>query len=730
MTIAVSFIVLVIVSIGFFTYEFLKTRSSIIYKVSTLAKVIGTNCYAAVMFKDTDAARESLSTLSAEPNILSAHIHAEDRRLFVSYFNTPPTQQHYPSREKETCQSDTLDYIRFSGLRLSFGQAIMLGIEPIGAICITYSLKRFYMELAQCIALGFLILILCTGLAYVLSSRLQRRISEPIFELVDTMGEISKSKDYALRVEKHRHDEIGSLFDGFNDMLAQIQHRDQTLHLTQFAVDSAADAVYWMRSNGSLFYVNHTAGHQLGYDTETLLEMSIFDIHSNITVGEWPKLFRKCNVKKSITFEGFHQCHDGSDLPVEVVFDYIEYQDQAYICAHARDISERKQLESKLERAQKMEAIGSLAAGVAHDLNNILGGIVTYPQLMMMDMPQSDPMWHNLKIIEESGTRAASIVQDMLTLARRGVAARELVQVGNLVNEFLQSPEFNKIVSNHPNLNITTTISQNLFNIKGSVAHLSHVIMNLVVNSAEAMPNRGNCEITVQPRYVEKDQARGYNLPEGDYVILSVIDSGVGISEEEQKNIFEPFYTKKSLGRSGTGLGMTVVLATVTDHKGHIEVSSQIGKGTRFDLYFPATRDSVESIPICFEFEDHVGTESILVVDDIQEQRDIASGILKKFGYQVTSVSNGEAAVDFIRNYSVDLVVLDMIMEGGMDGLDTYKVITSIKPNQKAIIASGYAENERIREAMKLGCGRYVKKPYTVEMLVTAARKELNKTEA
>ncbi|MEA3437404.1 MAG: response regulator, partial [Thermodesulfobacteriota bacterium] len=193
-------------------------------------------------------------------------------------------------------------------------------------------------------------------------------------------------------------------------------------------------------------------------------------------------------------------------------------------------------------------------------------------------------------------------------------------------------------------------------------------------------------------------------------------------------NIFEPFYTKKEMGRSGTGLGMTIVWSTVQDHQGYINIESSIGKGTAFELYFPVTREEIAKDKVSIPLKDYMGRgETILVVDDIKEQREVASIILKTLDYFVTSVSSGEEAVEYIKNNSVDLLVLDMIMSPGMDGLDTYKEILEINPGQKAIIASGFSETDRVKEVQRLGAGAYVKKPYTLEKIGLAVKTELEK---
>jgi len=399
------------------------------------------------------------------------------------------------------------------------------------------------------------------------------------------------------------------------------------------------------------------------------------------------------------------------------------------ILSIGNDITEKKNLETRLQRAEKMEAIGTLAGGVAHDLNNILSGIVSYPDLLFMQLPEDSPFRKPLQTIQRSGEKAAAIVQDLLTLARRGVPITEVVNLNTIINEYLKSPEYEKLKSFHPDVDIEINLESDLLNILGSPPQLSTAVMNLTSNAAESMPKGGRVSISTENRYIDSPVSGYDNVEEGDYIVLTVSDTGEGIPPKDMDRIFEPFYTKKKMGRSGTGLGMSVVWGTVRDHKGYIDLKSTEGQGTIFCLYFPVTRKKpageIRNLPV----EDYRGRgESILIIDDVEEQRQIAFSILSELGYDVTTTSNGEEAVDYMQNNSADLLILDMIMDPGMDGLDTYRKITELHPGQRAIIASGFSETDRVREAQRLGAGLYLKKPYTLEGIGIAVKQELSKT--
>jgi CheY-like chemotaxis protein len=216
-------------------------------------------------------------------------------------------------------------------------------------------------------------------------------------------------------------------------------------------------------------------------------------------------------------------------------------------------------------------------------------------------------------------------------------------------------------------------------------------------------------------------------VEEGDYVVMTFSDTGIGIFSEDIERIFEPFYTKKVMGRSGTGLGMAVVWGTVKDHNGYIDVQSTQGKGTTFKLYFPVTREEYAKEEGLGAADPYGGSgEKILVVDDVEEQREIASMLLTQLGYSVHTVSSGEEAVEYMKDNSADLLVLDMIMNPGIDGLETYRRILGLHPGQKAILVSGFSETQRVKEAQRLGAGAYIKKPYILRNIGTAIRNELD----
>ncbi len=405
------------------------------------------------------------------------------------------------------------------------------------------------------------------------------------------------------------------------------------------------------------------------------------------------------------------------------------------VMAYLEDVTKRRmaeenhrRLERRLQQAEKMEALGTLAGGVAHDLNNVLGILVGYSELLLLNISETNPLRNHVEKLMQGGVRAAVIVQDLLTLARRGIQTQSVINLNDVIREYQQTPEFEHLRSVSPGVRIQFKLANDLLNIKGSSSHISKTFMNLLANAAEAMPEGGRLTVTTSNRHLDRP-VQGYDdVRSGDYVTLSVSDTGEGISEEDLKHIFEPFYSKKVLGRSGTGLGLAVVWSTVKDHQGYIDVHSEKGKGTTLTLYLPVTREEMAGPSVAVPMSQYMGRkESILVVDDVSEQRELASLMLSRLNYQVTTAASGEEAIAYMNSHRVDLVLLDMIMDPGLDGLDTYRRILDIHPKQKAIIVSGFSESARVQSAMALGVGAYLKKPYVLEKLGLAVRNELDR---
>ena len=656
-----SFIVLVTSSllIGlmatyFIADKFISYRRNMVENISTLAQVIGINSTAALAFDDPDTAKEILSALSAESDVLIACVFDAEGSVFGIYENTAYIKEKRSSGNTVTNYADAFverfahrpNALATNHKNIDLSYPIVLNDKTIGHVAIRTDMTNLNKRLRWFILMAGGASILLFLAAHFICARLHRVITEPLSDMLDTMETVSSNRDYSQRVARQTEDELGALINGFNDMLSQIQDRDSELE-----------------------------------DHRNRLEELI---------SKRTRELQQSNEQLK------------------------------------KEIDERIQMQEELARAQKMEAIGILSAGVAHDLNNLLSGITSYPEYLLTNLPEESPLRKPLMTIQSTGNKAAAIVEDLLVLSRRSAAMIDVVYMNKLVDDYLVSPELEKLLSYHPLVDVKTHYAPDLMPVAGSEIHLQKLVMNLMTNAVEAIPGRGSVFIEVVNVYVDKPIKSYETVEEGDYVRLRMTDTGIGIEPAFVSRIFEPFFTKKKLGRSGSGLGMAIVWGTVKDHKGYIEVESAVGKGTTITIFLPMSRQAAKTKEIA-SIDDYMGGgESILVVDDSSNQREIASVILTDLGYVVETADSGEAAVEYLKTHKTDLVLLDMIMDPGIDGLETYRRILKVHPDQKAVIASGYSESDRVRQAQAMGAGTYIRKPYSMQKIAAIVRNELD----
>ncbi len=388
---------------------------------------------------------------------------------------------------------------------------------------------------------------------------------------------------------------------------------------------------------------------------------------------------------------------------------------------------EKLELQEQLIRSKKMEALGLLAGGVAHDLNNMLSGIINYPAMMLMKLDKEHELVRPITAIQESGKRIAMIVDDLLTMARSAASVREVRNLNTLVEEYLLSPECQVLKDRYPEVKIVMDLSAIQANISCSPVHIRKCLMNLFANAAEAVAGKGEIALCTANQQTRMNPvAQKSDESESGWVSLMVQDTGRGIDAKDIVHIFEPFYSKKTMGNtSGTGLGLTVVWNTVQDHQGTVRVASD-KKGTTFTLTFPTSTKAILPSVLEIDEENLKGAgQSILVVDDEPQLRDIAGSFLADLGYATCQASSGEEALNLLKKQPFDLVILDMLMEPGWNGRQTYERMRKERPEQKAIIVSGFSESAEVRASLALGVGRFLKKPYSLEQLSLAVRHEL-----
>ena len=388
---------------------------------------------------------------------------------------------------------------------------------------------------------------------------------------------------------------------------------------------------------------------------------------------------------------------------------------------------EKEEIRTRLQQARKMETLGTLAGGMAHEFNNLLQAISGHTQLLLIDTGPADPEYSNLIAIHKAGNRGAELVRQLLQFSRKANDARRPINFSNVMEQAQQI--LDRTIPKMIRIQITT--KDRLWAVNADPVQVEQILLNLASNAADAMPDGGSLNYTIENKTLDNDNFDQHvGAPPGRYVLLTVSDTGHGMDKETMEKIFDPFFTTKEIGK-GTGLGLASIHGIVKSHGGHITCYSAVGRGTTFKLYFPAIEEpedrkiketGPEALP-------H-GQETILLVDDEDAVRGFAAQALTKFGYSVVTASSGEEALEiyFARSNKFDLIVMDL----GMPGMGGHKCLVELlrlDSEVRVIIASGYSINGPIKKSIEAGARGYVAKPYELADLLTTVRSALDEKE-
>jgi two-component system cell cycle sensor histidine kinase/response regulator CckA len=394
------------------------------------------------------------------------------------------------------------------------------------------------------------------------------------------------------------------------------------------------------------------------------------------------------------------------------------------ILGSGEDITEKKVLEAQLQHAQKIEAIGTLAGGIAHDFNNILGIILGNTELAMDDVPEWNPARENLEKIKNACLRAKDVVRQILSFSRKTEARQKPFNMASVVAESLKLLR----ASIPTSIDIRQNIPDDMLEILGDDTQIHQVMINLCTNAAHAMENDGGIlEVTLENTQIDEDTVLRYpELNPGPYVHLRLSDTGDGINPEVLDRVFDPYFTTKDVGK-GTGLGLSVVHGIVKSHNGSISVESNTGKGTTFNIYFPAVTGEIRAEPKVFQ-ELPTGKERILFVDDEESMVDLNQQRLERLGYRVTGKTDSSEALEFFRANpdQIDLVITDMTMPK-MTGDKLVQAILEIRPDTPIILCTGHSDRISKESAQELGIRKYIEKPIEREALARSIRAVLDR---
>ncbi len=426
---------------------------------------------------------------------------------------------------------------------------------------------------------------------------------------------------------------------------------------------------------------------------------------------------------------------DETEFPVELTVTVVRMEGPPAFNAYIRDLTEQKRadaarssLEMQLQQAQKMEAVGRLAGGVAHDFNNLLTVISGRAHMLMSRLKPGEPMHRDVDLIQKTSQRAVALTSQLLAFSRKQVVQPRVLELGPLVADLV--PMLQRMIGE--NMELTVEPVEGTGRVKADPSQMQQVLMNLAVNARDAMPDGGHIRVSIRDVLVDEAAAlQQTNLPPGPYVALAVSDTGTGMSAETAAHIFEPFFTTKDQGK-GTGLGLSTVYGIVEQSRGHIQVQSELDRGTTFTIHLPRVEEPLPTGPPADAARRlRTTSRTVLVVDDEPEVLELATEILKRVGYTVLGAADGAAALEVARLHEgeIHLLVTDMVMPG-MSGRDLVERLRALRTALPVLYISGYVQDAAARTALASEHSAFVAKPFTPELFTDRVRELLATADA
>jgi PAS domain S-box-containing protein len=745
---------------------------------------------------------------------------------------------------------------------------ITRGIDELGEIDTTYSTalieQRLLQSRDQLILFSAILVLGLSGVIYLVA----RGLTGPIARLTAAARDMADG-NLDQEIDTGGAQELSSLGQSFIRMrdairakMADLAAQNEALLRTQFSIDRAKEAIFWIRADGRLLYVNEAACHSLGYTKEELLSLTVFDIDPQFPRQRWSDHWQKTRNLGSYIMETTHKAKDGRVFPVEITIDFMSFAGEEYHCSYARDITERKQaeealreseerlrlalmaanqglydlniqtgetlvnpeyatmlgydpaefqetnarwierlhpddrervaetyrayvrgeipvyavefrqrtksgdwkwilslgkivardsegrplrmlgthtditerkqaeeekakLESQLLQAQKMESVGRLAGGVAHDFNNMLSVILGYAALMKSKLPAGDPLLKNVLEIERAGMRSRDITRQLLAFSRKQIIAPKPVNLNDLITD--TQTTLARLIGEDIDLRFYP--EKDLWKIKFDPSQIDQILMNLAVNARDAMPDGGR--LTIETANIHLDEAycrEHFECRPGHYVLLVVSDDGVGMDKETRSHIFEPFFTTKEVDK-GTGLGLATIYGIVKQNGGFINVYSEPGRGTTFKIYIPrimeegSVTEKTEVVSLAS------GTGTVLLVEDDNLVRGMTAAMLEEIGYTVLVAETPLHALSLCekRDMAIDLLLTDVVMPG-MNGTELRDKVQAIRPGIKVLFMSGYTSNVIVHHGVLEEGVRFIHKPFSMHDLAWKVRDAIGGT--
>jgi PAS domain S-box-containing protein len=744
---------LLLSSVVLVTNEVTAFRRSLVQGLAVQARIIGGNSASALLFNDQKSAEETLSALNASPHIDFAVIYSKSGMAFATYRRGGADKVLMPSLP-------TTEGHRFSIGHLSLYQRIVLNNKTIGSIYIQSDLNELYSRLMWYALTLFGVTIASSVVALLIFSRLQKSITNPLLNLVGLMRTISKDKDYSVRAEIGRRDEIGLLSEGFNTMLTQIQMRDKDLELQQKGLeymvaertanlvktkeqleqelserkkteealrtsrefiknilDTVDEAFIVIDADYRIILANRAYCRQTGMSVEDIMGKHCYNVSHRINKPCY-EAGEECAVHESFQKGEPSACvHKHYYKASNVV--YVETKSYPVkdpsgnvtsVIEIVNNITDKQLLEEQLLRTQKLEAVGLLAGGIAHDFNNLLQGVFGSISVAKIYSGKEGKAYEMLEEAERALNQSRNLTKQLLTFSKGGEPVKRAIALSPVIHNSV------KFALSGSRVNYTFSIDDHLWPVEADEGQINQVIHNIVINAGDSMPDGGNVRIEAQNVLIDKES--GLPLKKGKYVRIVIADSGTGIPDDHISRIFDPYFTTKL---KGSGLGLTTSYSIIKKHGGLLDVKSQVGVGSTLSIYLPASEEK----PLQRkeqEIDLLTGKGRILVMDDEEIVRRVAGHMIKSLGYEVDFAADGEQAVE---KYSAamksgklfDAVILDLTVRGGMGGGEAMRKLVAIDAAVRAIVSSGYSGDSILSDYRNYGFKAVLSKPYEIEEL-------------
>jgi signal transduction histidine kinase/CheY-like chemotaxis protein len=632
---------LLLASMSIVVYDAWDARRALRRELAILGQIVADRSLAALSFKDSGSAYETLRALSARPSILEAALLDADGETLARFMSS-----EYDGATPDRGVDFPVPGLRFEAGKLHLVRPIELEGERLGTLILVSDLRDLHERQARFIGIMIAVAALSFAVVFWLSARVRREASLPVSSLAESARRVTNERDYSARVEKRTEDEVGELVDAFNAMLEELARHDLALRAERDRAEEHA--------------------------------------------GRARQLFEETAQAKTA----------------------LEAQ-----------IAERERLEQTVLQSQKMEAVGRLAGGVAHDFNNMLMVIRGYVETILTDRDSPDRFRSELEEIDHAAVRAESVTRQLLLFSRQQVLKTKTIDLNETIRETLKMLE--RLIGE--NVMMRQELSKEKCLVRGDEGQLQRVLMNLAVNARDAMPTGG--ELRISTRRVELKVGReseSLDVEPGDYSVVAISDTGEGMSEEVRSKIFDPFYTTKPLGK-GTGLGLATVYGIVRQSGGAIRIDSEVGQGSSFEIYLPLATDptTAETEPSARAARSGSGT--ILLVEDEAPVRRIVEEMLSRNGCRVLVAADGLAALEVSRAHDgpIDLVITDVVMPR-MNADELVAQLEVERPGIPILFISGYVDDVISRYGVETWSRRLLGKPFSEAELLDKVREILD----